>query len=157
MGQPSASGTIEIGASADEVYRIVSDPGAMADLADEYSSFRWLGDASTPRVGARFRGRNRRGARRWSTVATITDAEPGVRFAFDVTFARLPVSRWQYDIRSTSDGCGVTESTWERRPAWLKVLTSTATGVWRRAEQNQHNITTTLRRLKERVESARAR
>src|SRR5205823_5870614 len=95
------------------------------------------------------RGNNRRGPRRWSTVATITDADPGKRFAFDVTFLGLPISRWQYDIEQDSaDRCVVTESTWERRPGWLKLPTSTATGVWRRAEANRANIATTLARLK---------
>ncbi|MFD9894940.1 SRPBCC family protein [Amycolatopsis sp. NPDC059027] len=155
MTEPTATGLIEIGASPDRVYDLVSDPGKLAGLAEEYSGHQWLGGASAAAVGARFRGNNRRGPRRWSTIATITDADPGKRFAFDVTFLGLPISRWQYDIeQEAADRCVVTESTWERRPGWLKLPTSTATGVWRRAEANRANIAATLARLKTAAELA---
>ncbi|SFA78622.1 Polyketide cyclase / dehydrase and lipid transport [Amycolatopsis marina] len=154
MNQPNATGRIEINASADDVYALVSDPGVLAELAEEYSSFRWLHGATTAAVGARFRGGNRRGLRRWSTLSTITDASAGERFAFEVTAARLPISRWQYEIEAAGDTCVVTESTWDRRPGWLKLPTSTATGVFDRDEQNRRNIDTTLRRLKDKAEGA---
>jgi hypothetical protein len=154
MAQPSATGQIEISAPPERVYALVSDPDALARLAEEFAGHRWLGGATGATVGARFRGNNRRGLRRWSTVSTITDADAGRRFAFDVSFLGLPISRWQYDIQPSGDGCRVVESTWERRPAWLKMPTSAATGVWNRDEHNQANIEATLRHLKSAAESA---
>jgi hypothetical protein len=154
LAEPNATGRIEIDASPDAVYALVSDPGRLAGLAEEYSGHRWVGGVSGPVVGAKFRGRNRRGFRRWSTLSTITDAEPGLRFGFEVTsVAGLPVARWRYDFEATGAGCVVTESMWERRPAWFKVPTSTITGVWNRDSANAANIAATLERLKSAAES----
>ncbi|PXY31554.1 SRPBCC family protein [Prauserella muralis] len=151
---PTASGEIEIDAPAERVYALVSDPGVLAELAGEYAGHRWLGGATAARPGARFRGRNRNGLRRWSTVATITEAEEGRRFAFDVTFGPIPVSRWQYDLEPSGDGCRVREVTWNRSPRWFRVLTSPFVGVRPdgRDERNQRNIAATLERLKARAE-----
>ncbi|WP_370969636.1 SRPBCC family protein [Amycolatopsis sp. cg9] len=156
MTAPNATGRIEIGAAPEVVYALVSDPGKLAEVAEEYAGHRWVGGADGPAVGAKFRGRNRRGFRRWSTLSTITDAEPGRRFGFEVTsVAGLPVSRWQYDIEPAGAGCVVVESMWERRPAWFKVPTSTVTGVWDRDTANAGNIAATLARLKRAAEVSR--
>ncbi|UUV28033.1 SRPBCC family protein [Amycolatopsis roodepoortensis] len=154
MTQRSATGKIAIAAPPEKVYALVSDPGALADMAEEYEGHQWVGATKEPAVGAKFRGRNRRGFRRWSTLSTITDADEGKRFAFEVTtFAGLPVSRWQYDIEATDDGCVAVESTWDRRPAWLRGPTSLFTGVWKRDDANRANIAATLARLKAAAES----
>ncbi|GAB3480689.1 SRPBCC family protein [Amycolatopsis cihanbeyliensis] len=153
MSQPSATGRIEVRARPERVYELISEPGTLAELADEYATFRWLDGAFSARVGARFKGGNRRGLRRWSTIATVTDAVAGRCFAFEVSAGPAPVARWQYDIEPVAGGCRVTESTWERRPGWLKFAGSLASGVWDRAEHNRHNIANTLRRLKARAEA----
>jgi hypothetical protein len=155
LNAPNATGRIEIDAAPETVYSLVSDPGQLAGLAEEYAGHRWVGTAREPAVGAKFRGRNRRGLRRWSTLSTITDAEPGRRFGFEVTSVGLPVARWQYDFEPASDGCVVVESMWERRPAWFKVATSTVTGVWDREQANTANIAATLTRLKRAAEASR--
>lgn len=154
MPAPSATGRIVVAAPPEKVYTLVSDPGALAGLAEEYSGHRWLGDVRSPAVGARFRGSNRRGLRRWSTISTVTDADEGRRFGFEVTYLGLPIARWQYDIEPDGEGSAVTESTWERRSAWLKVPTSLATGVWKREVTNHENIATTLTRLKAAAEAS---
>lgn len=151
MSEPSASGRVEINAAPEDVYALVSDPGALASLAEEYAGHRWLGGASRAAVGVRFRGSNRRGFRRWSTLSTITDASVR-RFAFDVSAFGLPVARWQYDIEPVGGGCVVTESTWDRRATWWRYSTSLFTGVWQRDTCNHANIETTLARLKDRAE-----
>ncbi|WAL63176.1 SRPBCC family protein [Amycolatopsis cynarae] len=149
---PDATGRIAVSASAERVYELVSDPGALAGCAEEYSGYRWLGGATSAGVGARFRGTNKRGLRRWNTVSTITDAVPGKRFAFEVSSFGIPVSRWQYDLEPDGDGCVVVESTWDRRPAWFRSPSSLVTGVWQRADHNRANIEATLRRLKSAAE-----
>ncbi|CCH30073.1 SRPBCC family protein [Actinosynnema sp. NPDC047251] len=154
MDKPDASGSIDVDAPADLVYRLVSDLPGMADLATEYSGGRWL-NADGPRVGARFRGTNKRGVRFWSTVSTVTNAEPG-KFAFEVRSLGLAVSRWQYDIEPNAEGCRVTESTWDRRPGWFRPVTVLATGVRDRVQENQRNIEATLARLKQAAEATKA-
>ena len=156
MSEPSASARTVVNASPDVVYALVSDPRRMAALTEELERAGWLGGAGEAAVGARFRGHNRRAWRRWSTTATVTDAEPGRRFAFEVSsFAGIPVSRWQYDIEATGEGCVVAEHTWDRRPAWFRPLANLVTGVRDRADQNQRNMEHTLSRLKAAVEAAR--
>ena len=113
---------------------------------------RWAkGDGAA--VGAVFRGANRNGWRRWTTTCTVTAAEPGRHFAFDVSHTRLPVARWCYDIRPRGEGCVVTESTKDRRPRWFAALGRLATGVSDRGAANQTHIEATLQRLKARAES----
>ncbi len=156
MNAPTATGRIEIEVAPEVVYTLVSDPGRLASVAEEYAGHQWVGGASGPAVGAKFRGRNRRGVRRWSTLSTITDADPGRRFGFEVTsVAGLPVARWQYDFEPSRAGCVVVESMWERRPAWFKVASSTVTGVWDRETTNAANIAATLARLKRAAEASR--
>ncbi|MFD5831718.1 SRPBCC family protein [Lentzea sp. NPDC060358] len=149
---PDASAHIEVAATPQRVFDLVSDLRGLSGVAEEYAGGRWLGGGG-PRVGARFRGVNRRGWRRWPTTATVTDCDPA-RFAFEVKSLGLAVSRWQYDIEPVDGGCRVTESTWDRRPAWYRPLTVLATGVTDRAVTNQRNIEATLRRLKSAAESA---
>jgi Polyketide cyclase / dehydrase and lipid transport len=69
----------------------------------------WLrGDAVVP--GAQFRGTNRHGTKTWSTTCTITHADPGQVFAFDVRSAVVPVAHWRYDIVAADGGCRVSPS-----------------------------------------------
>jgi len=154
---PQAGSSIDIDATPQHVYELISDPGTLAELAAEYSDFRWLDGAAEAKVGARFKGTNKNGWRRWSTVATITDATVAERFAFDVTVEAGPLSvngaRWQYDIAHTDTGCTLTESTWDQRAGWAKALGDLASGARDRARQNQRNIETTLRAVKTRAES----
>jgi hypothetical protein len=155
MNAPSASAHTEINASPEAVYALVSDLPGLSQVAVEFERGAWLGSVREARVGARFRGYNRRAWRRWTTVSKVTSAEPGKRFAFDVTFAGgIPISRWQYDIEPTGDGCRVTEQTWDRRPAWFRPLTNFVTGVQDRGEVNRRNMESTLRQLKAAVEAA---
>lgn len=154
MTEPNARAHVVVDAHPDVVYALVSDLRALAGVAEEYSGGRWLAPAGGPAVGARFVGANRRGFRAWRTVSTVTDAGPS-RFAFEVRSLGLPVSRWQYDIEPTPTGCRVTESTWDRRPAWFRPFTVLATGVRDRDTRNQRNIERTLARLKAAAEGAR--
>jgi hypothetical protein len=144
-----------INVTPERVYALISDVATMSALAEETTRNTLLGGASAATVGARFRGTNKRGIRRWSTVATVTDAAPGTQFAFDVTsLGVIPIARWQYDIAPAEGGCVVTESTWDRRPSWFYGIAWLSTGVTDRAGVNTRNIAKTLQRLKEKAESA---
>jgi hypothetical protein len=156
MNEPSAFAQTEVNAPAEAVYALVSDLPGLSRVAEEFERGSWLGGAREAAVGARFRAHNTRAGRSWTTTATVTDAEPGRRFAFEVvSVARIPVSRWQYDIVPTDLGCRVEERTWDRRPSWFRPLARLVTGVRDRAEHNQQNMERTLRQLKAAVEVAR--
>lgn len=148
---PDASAHIDVAAPPQRVFDLISDLRGLSGVAEEYAGGKWL-DTEGPRVGARFRGVNRRGLRRWPTTATVTDCST-TRFAFEVTSLGVAVARWQYDIEETENGCRVTESTWDRRPSWYKPITVLATGVKDRTATNQQNIEATLKSVKRAAES----
>ena len=54
---------------------------------------------------------------------------------------------------ASAGGCTVTESTWDKRPAWFKKPAELATGVKNRAEANTAHMEATLARLKARAEA----
>jgi uncharacterized protein YndB with AHSA1/START domain len=156
--KPIATGRVSIKASPDKVYELISDPTVMVTFAEEVFQARWIGGATKAAVGAKFKGSNRNGWRRWVTTCTITEAEPGHRFVYEVsTPFKVPISRWVYELRRTEDGCTVTESSWLRVPPWFIPIAIFITGEPDRPGVNNANIATTLQRLKEHVEAEPAR
>lgn len=138
---------VPIAADPAVVYALITDLSTMAGLAEETYEMRWhKGSAAAP--GAVFKGKNRNGARTWTTTCTVTDAEPGRTFAFDVKAAGIPVAHWRYDITAAEHGSTVTESAWDRRPGWFKAIAGRATGVPDRDSANARHIARTLERLK---------
>lgn len=148
---PSVTASVSIAADPASVYALITDLPTLAALADEAHTMEWKkGSSAAP--GSVFVGQNRNGARSWNTTCTVTDADPGKAFAFDVKSLVFPVAHWRYDIAATEGGCTVTESTWDRRAGWFKVVGGLATGVSDRGGANAEHIKRTLERLKERAE-----
>jgi hypothetical protein len=152
MDDPCVRATVQIDARPDAVYELITDLPTLTSLAEEPVGMQWRkGGAVGP--GAVFVGRNENGRHRWTTKCTVTDAEPGRVFAFDVRYTFIPVARWQYDIAADDAGCQVTESTWDRRPGWFRKIAPRATGVADRAAANAEHIRLTLQRLKQHAET----
>ena len=152
MTEPSASATVQIDASPDVAYKLITDLPTLCGLADEAVAMEFRKGDSVCK-GAVFIGHNENSGKRWTTKCTVTDAEPGRVFAFDVRYTVLPVARWQYDIVAADGGCRVTESTWDRRPGWFRKVAGMSTGVTDRAAANAEHIQLTLQRLEQRAES----
>ena len=152
MDDQWVTASVRIDARPDVVYGLITDLPTLASLAEEAVAMEWRkGDAVRP--GAVFVGHNENGGRRWTTKCTVTDAEPGRVFAFDVRHTVVPIARWQYDLVPADGGCRVTETTWDRRPGWFRKLAGKATGVPDRAAANTEHIQLTLQRLKQRAEA----
>lgn len=155
MTQPSpadAHAQVDIAADPDAVYALITDLPTLAALAEEATAMEWVdGDAARP--GAVFKGHNRNGKHTWATMCTVTAAEPGRVFAFDVRHTKVPIAHWRYDIEAVDGGCRVTERTWDRRPQWFHKPAKLATGVGDRTAANAEHIRLTLQRLKDRAES----
>ena len=149
----SVSDTVQITADPAVVYTLLTDLPTLAELAEETQSMRWRkGSSAAP--GAVFTGHNRNGSKTWTTRCVVTAAESGRVFGFKVTALGLPIARWRYDIEPSGAGCLVTESTWDDRPGWFKVLAGSLTGVSDRDGANAQHIRLTLERLKTRAEAA---
>lgn len=153
--EPAATGTVTVRAAPADAYRIISDPPVMVRFAEEAHRARWLDGATGPAVGARFQGCNRNGLHRWVTTCRVTDAETDRRFAYEVSASplRIPISRWQYDIEPTAEGCTITETNWLRIPLWFIPFAIAITGVLDRIGANGAHIATTLERLKGHLEA----
>ncbi|HVM09836.1 MAG TPA: SRPBCC family protein [Acidimicrobiales bacterium] len=147
MTEQDVSCSTRVAARAEDLYALVSDVTRMGEWSPENLGGRWLGGATAATVGARFRGSNRRGWRRWSTTCTVVAAEPAQRFAFEVDFARIPASRWTYEFHQESDCTVVTETWTDRRPRWFAVLAGMTMGIEDIRGHNEENIRKTLARL----------
>lgn len=152
MAEQDVVGSARIAAPAGELYDLVTDVRRMGDWSPENIGGRWLEGASGPAVGAKFSGANRRGWRRWSTTCTVVAAEAGQRFAFDVDFAGVPVSRWTYDFRPEGDGTVVTETWTDRRAGWFALAARPLMGVADLRSFHEENIRKTLTNLKSAAE-----
>lgn len=131
-------------ASPEVVYALVSDLPRMGEWSDENTGGRWIGGACGPALGARFKGTNRSARLRWSTVATVTAADPGRRFSFRVRSLGLKVADWSYEIEPDGDGCLVTESWVDLRdPLWRRI-TGAMTGVSDRRRFAEASMAATL-------------
>ena len=149
----TAAARREIDAGPEAVWALVSDLPRMGEWSNENQGGKWVRGATGPAVGAKFRGNNRNGFHRWSTLATVTEAEAGERFAFDVSFFGLPISAWSYELEATDAGCAVTERWRDRRPGWFKPLARIATGVGDRTEHTEAGMAHTLEQLAATAES----
>ena len=148
-----ARASADISAPADKIWTLVSDLPRMGEWSPENTGGKWLGGASGPAVGARFRGSNRKGLRRWSTTCTVTEADAGKKFAFDVAYGPVAISTWEYTLSTNGNGTTVVEEWSDRRPAWMKIAAIPVMGVADRAEHNRRGMEKTLDRLKAAAES----
>lgn len=152
-GPASAEATVSINADPAAVYALITDLSSLAEIGAEVESMSWR-KGSTAAPGAVFKGQNSNGGKKWTTTCTITDAEPGRAFAFDVkTAGFVPVAHWRYDIETADGGCTVTERTWDKRPGWIRKPAGLATGISDRTGANAEHIRITLDRLKARAEA----
>jgi uncharacterized protein YndB with AHSA1/START domain len=142
-----------IGAPPEVTYDLISDVTQMGRWSPETSACRWLDGADGPLVGARFRGANRMGWRRWSTTCTVTAADAGRRFAFDVSFGPLAVASWSYELIGDGGDTVVREAWRERRPRWFRAVTGRVMGVTDRVTHNRAGMEATLDALRTAAEA----
>ncbi|HSB87547.1 MAG TPA: SRPBCC family protein [Ilumatobacteraceae bacterium] len=143
------SSEIEIDATPEVVYGLVSDVTRTGEWSPECVRCRWLGAATRAIAGARYRGTSRNGWRRWSTTSTIRVARPGAELVWDVTYLGRPVARWSYRLSALDGGRSLLlESVEDRRERWLQMVSPWITGARDRAARNADTMATTLQRIK---------
>jgi uncharacterized protein YndB with AHSA1/START domain len=152
----TAEVSVQVAASPEAIYALVSDLPRMGEWSPECYRCTWLGGATEAVEGARFKGFNRRGVRRWTTHGTVVTAKPGEELAFDVSsVANLPVARWRYRITPHADGtCTLTEVWEDRRGGVMKFLGAAASGVSDRKAHNVEGMRATLERVKATAEAS---
>jgi len=145
--------TREIAAPPNTVWAMVSDLPRMGEWSPENEGGEWIGGATGPTPGAKFRGSNRNGTKTWKTVATIVDVEPGRRFSFRIAAAGIRIAEWSYDIDVTPPGCRITEGWTDLRPGVFKPLSKLVSGVADRPTHTRSGMEHTLERLAAAAES----
>ena len=145
---------VRMQAPASQVWALLSDPTQMGEYSPECVAGRWLGGATGASPGARFRGSNRRGWRRWQTTCTITELEPERAIAWDVVAAGLPVATWAYRLRPEGDATVVTESFTDRRGGLVRVVGGALRGVKDVPSHNQVMMQRTLEAVRVEAETA---
>jgi hypothetical protein len=156
--EPTISRSTEVAADPLTVWSMVTDLPRMGEFSPENLGGEWVGGATGPAVGARFRGTNRNGALQWWTRVRVVACEHGRRFTFDVrTPFGVRVSRWSYEITPTPGGCRLTEH-WYRVGNWFirRIMGPRITGREDRPGYNVTSIEYTLAAVKAAAESARA-
>src|SRR5436190_19117327 len=127
----TVAGSIWIDVTPEAAYDAVSDVTQMGRWSPENLGARIArldADARAAYVGMHFVGSNKRGPARWQTRCTVTAAERGRRFAFDVDRygiapLLLPVSvaTWEYAFEPRDGGTLVTETWRDGRTRWPDV------------------------------------
>jgi uncharacterized protein YndB with AHSA1/START domain len=152
-GPRSDEASLRIEATPEAVYAIVTDIAQMGRLSPECTGGQWLGDATGPAVGARFKGSNKRGRARWSTTNTVVEAEPGRMFSFETAQSG---ARWTYRMEPDGGGTLVTESRgmFKDRPLLAKIYaTLLLGGIEDHDDEMRDGMRQTLERLKAVAES----
>lgn len=146
--------SLRVEAPAEKVYELFSDLTRMGEWSPECTRVEWRGGATTAAVGAKFKGHNQRGARRWSTNGKVVSVEPGRQMAFDISSFGMPVSRWAYRVEPDGDGACTLSETWtDRRNALVNFGGWVLTGVKERKGHNTDGMQETLRRIKAAAEA----
>ncbi|MGH9133690.1 MAG: SRPBCC family protein [Ilumatobacteraceae bacterium] len=105
---PEVAVTRRIAATADAVFRIVSDISVPAQFSSELQGAEWI-DGGCAALGARFDGHSRHAAvGSWTTTSTVVGFEPGRTFAWAVGDAALPSATWRFDLEPDGGATHVT-------------------------------------------------
>jgi hypothetical protein len=148
----SYSDSIDIECPPEAAFAVIVDLPNMNRLSPENTGGEWIGVATGPMVGAKFKGTNARDRDSWFTIAKVFAYDPPRHFGFNVTFKVFNIARWEYSIEPTPGGCRVTETWTDRRNAIVR-RQGDADG-FIRAEFTKESIRTTLERLKKFCEQA---
>ncbi len=142
------SRTVSVNAPTERVWELVSDLPGMGRFSRENTGGSWAEGADGPAVGARFRGSNRAGWRRWGTQVVVVRCVPNLEFAFTAAAVGMVTSEWAYVLQSTGSGCTVTETWTDRRGRAIQMIGRLVTGVSDRAAFTAISIEHTLAGIK---------
>jgi uncharacterized membrane protein len=105
MPQPlPISASVEVDASPDAVWAVVSDVTRMPEFSPELRKLFVVG-SKEPRVGMNLVGINRRGYVVWPTTSKVVRFEPGRAVAWKT---RESGATWTYELEPTEHGTRVT-------------------------------------------------
>ncbi len=130
----------------------------MGEWSPECRRCEWIGGATGPAVGARFKGSNANGMIRWSTKPKVVMAEPAREFAFVTQFFGKDATKWSYRFEPAASGATVTESfeMLADNPRYIALFERYLMGIKDRKADLEQNMAETLQRLKKAAETPSA-
>jgi uncharacterized protein YndB with AHSA1/START domain len=139
-----------VDAPPERVWALLGDPTRMGEWSPECQRVTWKSGNTQPALGAKFKGRNALGWRKWSTTGTVVEWEPSKRIGWDVKAGPMAVSHWGYRIDADPDGggCTVIESFDDHRSGWMKLMSRPVRGVSDVVSHNRKGMEDTLARVK---------
>ncbi|MEZ5279109.1 MAG: SRPBCC family protein [Acidimicrobiales bacterium] len=145
--------SIDIDASPEAVYGLVSDLARMGEWSPESTGGAWR-DGATGKAGDWFDGTNRAGDFEWTREVQVARAEPGRDFTFVAGGVENNRTWWSYEMAPTDTGTRLTEKWWvvNKPPAWVE---RSHEAFLERAEQTLGAIQATLAAVKHTAESRR--
>ena len=143
----AGSQEIIVEASADVLWRMISDVARTREWSPDVISSVWIHPWTGPVVGARFESVNRMPlVRRWRSRSTVTQAVPGRRFAFAVgNDPREPNNTWTWELQPLTHGVKVRLSYEMHREPRVVLIYYQLTN---RPDRVRKSVRTTLERLK---------
>lgn len=145
--------TVHMAAAPQAVWELVADITNTGRWSPETFEAEWLGGATAPAVGVRFRGHVRRngiGPVYWTTCEIVA-CEPGREFAFAVVMRGQRLNTWRYVFTPAGDGVDVTESFDLKPTPWLRLYWALLG--WARGRTNVNGMRQTLERIKAAAEA----
>lgn len=107
----SKSASIDIAASPESVYELVSAVERYGEWSPEASGADWV-DGGSGQVGDWFTGHNSTPERDWSRECQVASAEPGQDFTFVVAGVEANCTWWSYEMEPIDGGTRLTENWW---------------------------------------------
>jgi len=143
---------VEIAAAPEAVYALIADVTRMGEWSPECHTCVWK-DGTPGAVGSTFKGSNKNGLLRWSTIAKVIAADPGREFAFATQAGDRDSTVWRYRLEAAPGGTTLTES-YEAIyvPKYIEIAERFI--LRGRTEQLQKGMQATLERIKTVAESA---
>ncbi|MGE3536808.1 MAG: SRPBCC family protein [Candidatus Tectimicrobiota bacterium] len=143
--------SIEIHASPEAVYALLSDLPRMGEWSPENIGGEWQ-DGGSGKVGDRYIGHNRTPERSWSVPVLVVIADPGRCFEFVTRPDEGPFVRWTYRLEPSGSGTRLTEI-WDVEQLPPAMQHATPEQLEQRARYTEEMLSTTLAALKATAEA----
>lgn len=102
---PGVTVEVDIAASPERVWDLVSDINISARFSNEFQGAEWV-DSDGPREGASFVGHNKRTdvGREWDTTSWVVACDPPWVFAWNVNDREDPSAQWRFELEKIPGG-----------------------------------------------------
>lgn len=112
---------VVVDATVDDVWQVIADVTRIGEWSHECRGAQWLGGATGPAVGVRFRGRNRAGGWHWTRICELVTVDRPHELAWrTVPTALIPDStEWRITLTPATAGTVITQSFRVLHAPWL--------------------------------------